>query len=205
MRANVLDGPEPPQAVKLRRREAKPSRACGVVAACLLWRSSQPCKRIRDEVPTGCCHGVATGRPRRATRRIPDAPKPRPCRASRCARMDSNHHGEISPQGPQPCTHLPDLSAGVQNVQIVRFPGHIGRIWMGDCCHDVATLTPAPQGQRPAVGVDWCRSLLLGPTVTRLLFVRSDAAGPLFGGDRFATEAARFAGRESARVRWRMS
>jgi hypothetical protein len=55
--------------------------------------------------------------------------------------MDSNHHGEISPQGPQPHTPAPATSAGVRNVQIARVRGHIERIWSSECCHDVATPT----------------------------------------------------------------
>ena len=57
----------------------------------------------------------------------------------RCARVDSNHHGEISPQGPQPRTRTQDASRSVQIVQVARLRGHIGRICSSERCHDVAT------------------------------------------------------------------
>src|SRR5208282_4272546 len=56
-----------------------------------------------------------------------------------CARVDSNHHGEISPQGPQPDTGGVDASAGVQIGQIARFSGRIGRVWKGGCSQSVLT------------------------------------------------------------------
>jgi hypothetical protein len=56
-----------------------------------------------------------------------------------CARVDSNHHGPLSPQGPQPRTRAQDASRSVRIVQTARFRGHIGRIWNSECCRVVAT------------------------------------------------------------------
>jgi hypothetical protein len=97
-----------------------------------------------------CCHAVATVR--LAGMPAPFATDANPPISSyfQCARVDSNHHGEISPQGPQPRASSQDKSDGSQNVQIVRFFGRIGRIGRSDCCHDVATLTPASWAQLPA-------------------------------------------------------
>src|SRR4051794_486539 len=63
---------------------------------------------------------------------LPAMKKPRCAGLFACARVDSNHHGEISPQGPQPRTRAKDASAGVQIVQIARIRGRSGRIWTGD-------------------------------------------------------------------------
>jgi hypothetical protein len=76
------------------------------------------------------------------------APKPAISSGFPCARVDSNHHGEISPQGPQPRTRRADPSAGVQIVQIAGFRGRTGRIWSGKCCHDVATRPRRAEEQR---------------------------------------------------------
>jgi hypothetical protein len=56
-----------------------------------------------------------------------------------CARVDSNHHGALAPQGPQPRTRPPDAYRSVRIVQTARFCGRIGHIWSGESCHDVAT------------------------------------------------------------------
>jgi hypothetical protein len=56
---------------------------------------------------------------------------------TRCAREDSNLHGEHSPQGPQPDARGVDGSRGVQIVQIARFSGRVGRIWKGGCSQGV--------------------------------------------------------------------
>ena len=63
-----------------------------------------------------------------------------------CARLDSNHHGENSPQGPQPRRRPPDAYRSVRIVQIGRLRGRIRRIWDGGCCHDVATRRPPQRG-----------------------------------------------------------
>src|SRR5258708_5895122 len=47
-------------------------------------------------------HGVAEARLLERARRLTSRMTPIPSH-NQCARMDSNHHGEISPQGPQPC------------------------------------------------------------------------------------------------------
>jgi hypothetical protein len=60
-------------------------------------------------------------------------------KARQCARVDSNHYGEISPQGPQPDRGGVDGFRGVQIVQFARFSGPAGRIRQGGCCHGVAT------------------------------------------------------------------
>ena len=57
-----------------------------------------------------------------------------------CARVDSNHHGPLSPQGPQPWTPAPYASARVQIVRYVRVRGHIGRIGRNDICQRFVTL-----------------------------------------------------------------
>jgi hypothetical protein len=54
---------------------------------------------------------------------------------SLCAREDSNFHGPIGPQGPQPRTQCVDASTSVQIVHIARFRGRIGRAGQGGCCH----------------------------------------------------------------------
>jgi hypothetical protein len=46
--------------------------------------------------------------------------KPRFTGLFACARVDSNHHGEISPKGPQPWARPSYASALVQTVRIVR-------------------------------------------------------------------------------------
>jgi hypothetical protein len=58
---------------------------------------------------------------------------------AQCARMDSNHHGEISPQGPQPDRGGVDGFRGVQIVHFAKVSGRAGRIRQGGCCHGVAT------------------------------------------------------------------
>jgi hypothetical protein len=50
----------------------------------------------------------------------------------RCARVDSNHHGEQSPQGPQPHSPVPYASVRVQIVRFVRDRGRIGHIGRND-------------------------------------------------------------------------
>jgi hypothetical protein len=64
-------------------------------------------------------------------------------RAFQCARMDSNHHGEISPQGPQPRPDASDASAGVHSKRFARVRVALGHIWRGVCSHDVLTAPRA--------------------------------------------------------------
>jgi hypothetical protein len=63
------------------------------------------------------------------------------------AQVDSNHHGEISPQGPQPDTGGVDGFGGVQIFHFAGFRGHIGRVWKGGCSQSVLTGTGAEDGQ----------------------------------------------------------
>ena len=116
---------------------------------------------------------VATGRARRGRCQmqaaLPDVAKPLPrtawpvfrvntrhrkaasCRHFQCARVDSNHHGEISPQGPQPRTGRTDASERLRIVQFAGFRGQIGRIWRRECCQDVA------MGRRRSAWQTWAR------------------------------------------------
>jgi len=92
----------------------------------------------------------ANARSRPAAERRPNAPalhRQAPESApSSCARVDSNHHGEISPQGPQPRTRPQDASERVRIVHFAGARGHVGRIWRGGCCHDVATAQLSSAG-----------------------------------------------------------
>src|SRR5580700_6528090 len=63
-----------------------------------------------------------------------------------CARVDSNHHGENSPQGPQPD---PGGADGSDGVQIVHFAGVARTRWTGlegwmlsRCCHGSGLARP---------------------------------------------------------------
>jgi hypothetical protein len=70
-----------------------------------------------------------------------------------CARADSNHHGEISPRGPQPPTGRNIGPLASKSSRLRAFPAHIGRIWRRECCHDVATAAgDLPNGHRVGSG-----------------------------------------------------
>jgi hypothetical protein len=73
--------------------------------------------------------------------------------ATTCARVDSNHHGENSPQGPQPDPPGVDGSAGVQIVHSASVSGRIGRIWRHDFCQ--AFVTNRHAGIEVLVAVLW--------------------------------------------------
>jgi hypothetical protein len=51
-----------------------------------------------------------------------------------CARVDSNHHGEISPQGPQPDPPIPCVFAGVCIAHFAGFRGRVGRVGRPGFC-----------------------------------------------------------------------
>src|SRR5271157_3744427 len=52
-----------------------------------------------------------------ATAPLRSTKKPRSAGLFRCARVDSNHHGEISPQGPQPCAST-NSATGAEEASI---------------------------------------------------------------------------------------
>jgi hypothetical protein len=86
------------------------------------------------------------GRARVRTCRLSHSQRARP----QCARVDSNHHGENSPQGPQPHTPVKSRSARVQIVRFVRDRGRIGHIGRNDLCQRCATpklcqVDPSPR------------------------------------------------------------
>jgi hypothetical protein len=61
--------------------------------------------------------------------------------------MDSNHHGEISPQGPQPRPDASDASAGVHSKRFACVRVAVGHIWRGVCSHDVLTARHAARAR----------------------------------------------------------
>jgi hypothetical protein len=75
-----------------------------------------------------CCHVRAY----MFTNALLAVPKTPISSAFPCARVDSNHHGENSPQGPQPHSRVPYASARVQIVSFVRDRGRIGHIGRND-------------------------------------------------------------------------
>jgi hypothetical protein len=75
---------------------------------------------------------------------------PAPLFPNRCARMDSNHHGEISPQGPQPHSASVDTLTGVQIVHFVTIPRRTRRIRQHGCCQSVASGAAARILLRPS-------------------------------------------------------
>jgi hypothetical protein len=87
----------------------------------------------------GCLGFVPPMRHVRDHKQVTSRLKQRFCRSFLCARVDSNHHGENSPQGPQPRTPAPDASARVQIVRSVRLFGHGGRIGRNHLCQRCAT------------------------------------------------------------------
>jgi hypothetical protein len=75
-----------------------------------------------------------------------------------CARVDSNHHGENSPQGPQPDTGGVDRSGGVQIVQFVGvcWTHRMGlEGWMfSKCSHGPVATSAQLSGSRAIPAVD---------------------------------------------------
>jgi hypothetical protein len=73
---------------------------------------------------------------------------------AQCARVESNHHGENSPQGPQPWARGVDPSAGVQDRHSVGSCGRFGTIGRSDFCQRFVTestaMTPRLRGARRA-------------------------------------------------------
>jgi hypothetical protein len=115
--------------------------ACGASGAGLMALAWPP-EPGPGHLPHGPEPSVAKPLPRPAYRTSRAARRDRDTPISRhfaCARVDSNHHGPLSPQSPQPRSRLQDGSAGVRIVRFARFRGRIGRIWRGEPCRDVAT------------------------------------------------------------------
>jgi hypothetical protein len=145
----------PDRPARLRRRpvQAKPGETRSSGPGCLLVRlqgviCSQRCSQIPDRLISPSRLGVK---------------KASLSRAFKCAREDSNLHGELSPQGPQPDPGGVDGFRGVQIVQFAQFSGPAGRIRKGGCCHGVATDRGAAS-TRAAVGA---------PAFSRATFVWS--------------------------------
>jgi hypothetical protein len=100
----------------------------------------------------------------------PEEPIWRISRASQCARVDSDHHGPYSPQGPQPYRRPEYASAGVQIVRFVGIPGRMGRI------------------ERTDLGQRWVTARLSPPCVSRLARLLSHSVlGWGWGCDRLCT------------------
>jgi len=107
-------------------------------------RSADASRRPRQLTARGAAHASGSrSTPRPAT--SGNDPTPRRNRPGykkspamrgffQCAREDSNLHGPISPQGPQPESTRVDGFSGVRGPQIGGFSARVGRAGRGGCC-----------------------------------------------------------------------
>jgi hypothetical protein len=157
---------------------------------------NKTCRRTGRGKPSRQCQTVATDRRRYYEGTRAAAATGPVCSAYQCARVDSNHHGEISPQGPQPYSRVPHASARVQIVRFVRICGHIGGIGRTDLCQRCVTpgaaeLAPgSPELQRPPAS-----SACPRPVLELIHEFHQIALGSVAGADLFevALEVLRFA------------